>query len=287
MLIILLLHLNIAVARPPIAGTPTGHAASSLRVVGVSEETIKILEGSFEPDLRDKIVSLSVLGFLGKADYDGHYSKTALKKCRAFLKQHSSDLRKAEKRYGVAKEVLTALLWVETKFGTDKGRFNVPNVFFSLLQAPHPDVMRETIKTLANREPKDFENYKQSAIDRSYAKANWALREITSLDEMRKNRGVDIKHLRGSYAGAFGIPQFIPSSYLQWARPKTSSKNPDLFQMRDAIQSVAFYLKANGWTKGSLESHRAALYHYNRADGYVNVILKLADALHDAQAKKR
>ncbi len=274
-----LLQLSFVWARAPIEGTPVGHAVSSLRVVGISEETIKILEDSFEPDTRDKIVGLSVLGFLGKAEYDGHYSMGALKKCRAFLKKYAKVLGQTEKWYGVSKESVTALLWVETKFGTDKGKFNVANVFFSLLQAPHPDVMRQTLGALAARAPDEYEKYKQSAIDRSYAKANWALREIGSLDEMRKSRGADIRNLRGSYAGAFGIPQFIPSSYLQWARPHGKKASPNLHEMPDAIHSVGFYLKANGWLEADLQTKKAALYHYNRADGYVNVILKIAEEL--------
>lgn len=266
-------------ARAPIEGTPVGHAVSSLKVVGISEETIRVLEESFEPEMRDKIVGLSVLGFLGKADYEGHYSKTALKKCRAFLKKYAKVLKQTEAWYGVSKESVTALLWVETKFGTDMGKFSVANVFFSLLQGPHPDVMRQTLQQLAARAPEEYEKYKQSAIDRSYAKANWALREISSLDEMRKTRGTDIRRLKGSYAGAFGIPQFIPSSYLQWARPVIDKINPNLYEMRDAIQSVGFYLKANGWLDADLQTKKAALYHYNRADGYVNVILKIAAEL--------
>lgn len=258
---------------------PQEFAVARLKAAGISERMIELLQKAHEPESRDRIVELNVLGFLGKGDYEAHYSSRAIRKCRAFLKAHSTRLRRAEKSTGVPREVITALLWVETKLGTHIGRHSVADVYFSLIQADHPEVVRATLSSLATRAPASADELKQKVLDRSASKASWAINELRSLDEIQKKQPARIASLRGSYAGAFGIPQFVPSSYLQWARSARRNQVPDLFRMDDAIQSVAFYLKSNGWVAAERESHREALFHYNRAQGYVDVILKIADCL--------
>ena len=61
---------------------------------------------------------------------------------------------------------------------------------------------------------KEKENYSK----RLKKKSGWAKAELLALFEMKKKFKVNIFELKGSYAGAFGIPQFLPSSYLRWAR---------------------------------------------------------------------
>ncbi len=256
--------------------SPREHASAKLRAAGVSEELIAQVEKLHVPEERDRIVELNVLGFLGKADYSKHYSRKAVERCRKFIQRYGRPLRQAEARFRVPREVIAALLWVETKHGARTGTFNVPHVYFSLLQSDHPEVMRATLAALGTRAPASAEDHKQKVIDRSHAKADWALGELRSLDEVRRSGAKDLKSLTGSYAGAFGIPQFIPSSYVRWARPRREARRPDLFDMEDAIHSVGHYLSANGWRRGDAEAERKALYHYNRADGYVEVILRIA-----------
>ena len=265
---------------PAYADGEKEYALEKLKKEGLSQEFIALVERAYLPDERDKIVETNVLGFLGRADYTGHYSAQAIKHCQKFMKRYAAKLGRVQKAYGVPKEVITALLWVETKFGILLGRHNVMHVYFSMIQSDHPDVMKKTLQVLSEKvdEVAAKEN-RQKTIDRSYAKANWALRELKSLHEIYKRRAKDVQNLKGSTAGAFGIPQFIPSSYLQWARPLMKSGNPNLFQMEHAIQSVGFYLKANGWDSSNSDSQQAALFHYNRAQGYVDVILKIAGEL--------
>lgn len=268
------------------ASTPRDEAIAKLKSQGISNELISLLERTHKPEERDKIVELNVLGFLGKADYSGHYSKRAVRKCLAFMRKHRRKLERMEKFYGVSREVITALLWVETKHGVLLGNHYVPNVYYSLLQSDHPDVMKSTLGALSTREPASVDTYRQKVIERSVLKAAWALGELKALDEILQTNEKALEMLRGSYAGAFGIPQFIPSSYVQWARPKIKTRKPNLFSMNDAIHSVAYYLRANGWSGGSSKKQKEALFHYNRSEGYVAVILKLAHALEIRQSER-
>jgi membrane-bound lytic murein transglycosylase B len=216
------------------------------------------------------------LGFLGKANYSDHYSSTAVKKCREFVRKNKKRLKRAEKKYGIPKEVIAALLWVETKHGKRTGSYNIGHVYFSLLQADHPEVLAATLRSLAQRSPASMDENKQKVIDRSIAKSQWALEQLKDLSELYKRSPRKAATLKGSYAGAFGLPQFIPSSYLQWARSTKKGREPNLFNTGDAIQSVAFYLSSNGWKKSDPATYQPALFHYNRAQGYVDVILHIA-----------
>jgi len=84
------------------------------------------------------------------------------------------------------------------------------------------------------------------------------------------------RDLRGSFSGAFGIPQFLPSSYVRWARSHKKAKQPIISRPEDAIMSVAHYLKDHGWKKSNREAQLAALYKYNNSHDYAAAIVDLA-----------
>ena len=84
--------------------------------------------------------------------------------------------------------------------------------------------------------------------------------------------------MKGSWAGAFGICQFIPSSYVRFAVDGNGDGVIDLFDFRDAVASIANYLKAHGWENGRLEAKRQAIYAYNHCDSYVDAVLAYAKA---------
>ena len=72
------------------------------------------------------------------------------------------------------------------------------------------------------------------------------------------------------------MPQFIPSSYNHWARSPQKKAVPDLLKAKDAIYSVAYYLRDNGWRRNKSKTHVKALMKYNNSSDYANAILKLA-----------
>ena len=85
---------------------------------------------------------------------------------------------------------------------------------------------------------------------------------------------------RGSYAGAFGMPQFIPSSYLRWGADGNRDGRVYLNQIPDALFSVAAYLKAHGWTEDAdVEQMRRSVWEYNHSPEYVEAIFAVCRAL--------
>ena len=87
-------------------------------------------------------------------------------------------------------------------------------------------------------------------------------------------------YYKGSYAGAFGIPQFLPTSYLKWGIDSDNSGSVNLYWYPDAIYSVANYLREHGWKPGlSQEKQEKVIWEYNHSKTYVDTVLKAARKL--------
>ncbi|MCP4721788.1 MAG: transglycosylase SLT domain-containing protein, partial [Desulfobacteraceae bacterium] len=86
--------------------------------------------------------------------------------------------------------------------------------------------------------------------------------------------------IKGSYAGAMGIPQFMPSNALTLAKDGNNDGRVDLFNHADAISSVANYLKHHGWKPGiPRQRQHEVLFRYNHSNYYVDTLLKVSDKL--------
>lgn len=196
------------------------------------------------------------------------YSKV-LNSPAAEYRKWNSEYLLAYRKYGVDREIITAILLVETGYGSYLGEFNVAAVFASIyLDADHMIKYQKY-------------NYRvKRNMVRLCEKKTWALEELNALLLMRKKYGVDILSLKGSYAGAFGLAQFLPTSYLKWAVSANSKTSPNLFKYSDAILSIAHYLKAHGYKKGAKRIlNRQAIWEYNHSYKYVNKVLRISSKL--------
>lgn len=144
-----------------------------------------------------------------------------------FWTTHAETLATAEARFGVAAEIIVAIIGVETYFGRHAGT----------------DPVLESLATLA------FDYPRRSSFFRS---------ELEQLLLLCRDENFDPPALQGSYAGAMGLPQFIPSSYRRLAIDFDGDSRRDLFQSpADAIGSVANYLAKSGWQPGESVAVRA------------------------------
>ncbi len=146
-----------------------------------------------------------------------------------FWDRHERDLRRAEQVYGVDAAVIVAIIGVETRFGKITGRHRVI----------------DSLVTLVLGYPRRKEFFQKE------------LAEFIKLTEDEKLNPFDI---RGSYAGAMGIPQFISSSYRRYAVDFNDNKQRNLLtETADAIGSVANYLNEHGWrSSGEIFANLAA-----------------------------
>jgi len=138
----------------------------------------------------------------------------------AFWREHRGQLARARRTYGVPEEIIVAILGVETFYGRNTGRWRVIDALATLAfdYAPRAPYFRG-----------ELENY------------------LLFAREME----LDVFALKGSYAGAIGIPQFMPTSYLRYAVDFDGDGVSDLSgNAADAIGSVGNFLKQHGWRRG-------------------------------------
>ena len=98
--------------------------------------------------------------------------------------------------------------------------------------------------------------------------------------EYADQQGFDPAEIPGSFAGAMGLPQFMPTSILAYGKDGNNDGTIDLQTHPDAMASIANYLKKHGWRPGiSRKKAEKVIYHYNHSDYYVKAVLKIAKRL--------
>lgn len=232
---------------------------------------------------KESLVKINVTGYRKPPDYSQHYDNYSVVKCNTFLEQYSRELDSAARYYKVPKQAIASILWIETKFGKITGNYPIAGVFLSVALADTPEnleknkqIVRDELK--AKQDTTGLFELEKKIEQRTTKKVNWALDQLLALDSMRTKYHADVLDIKGSFAGAFGLSQFLPSSYRSWAVDGNADSVINLFDEQDAIFSVANYLSVNGWKNGR-ESHEKAVFHYNNSKDYVKAVLTLAEKL--------
>lgn len=169
---------------------------------------------------------------------EGAMSPTRVNKGKSLLVQHSSTLDGIERRYGVDRETLVAIWGMESSFGQFMG---------------HQSVIR-SLATLAyeGRRPQFAEDQLLAALD------------------ILQNGDISVTGMLGSWAGAMGQTQFIPTTYLSHAVDFDGDGRRDIWNSSaDALASAAHYLQASGWQFGKPWGFQVALpngFDYALAD---------------------
>jgi len=146
----------------------------------------------------------------------------------SFWRRHESTLKRAHAKYGVPPEYVVAILGVETRYGGYMGKHRVI----------------DALATLAFDYPRRSEFFTG---------------ELEAFLIMSRDEGFDPFGPRGSYAGAMGMGQFMPSSFHKWAVDFDGDGRRDLWNPVDAIGSVANYFADFGWRTGEPVAVRASV----------------------------
>ena len=253
-------------------------AIDSLLKKGVDSNFIYSLILYPKTQFNFKYVKINVAGYLNRPDYSGNYNRQGINSCRTFIKNNLETLQRCESIYFVPKEIITAILWIETKNGSYFGSNHIPSVLLSTVMSEKHEFIDSNmtlLKDLQITDTNEMKALKNKIYLRARNKAQWAMREIVEMDKMRLKFPNSVLELEGSWAGAFGYPQFLPSSYNKWAVDGNGDGIIDLFDVDDAIFSIANYLRCNGWCD-DIVSQRTAIYTYNNSNDYVDAVLKLA-----------
>lgn len=146
-----------------------------------------------------------------------------------FWHKHAKSLQKAEEKYGIKAEIIIAILGVETRYGGNVGSYRVI----------------DALSTLA------FRYQPRSKFFRS---------ELEHFLLLTREENMSILDPVGSYAGAMGLGQFMPSSYREYAIDFDDDIKRDIWgNPDDAIGSIANYLKRHGWIRGQSIAHKTSL----------------------------
>lgn len=152
-------------------------------------------------------------------DYiDRATSEKRIKKGQGLLKKYQSLFDKLEKEYGVQREIIVAIWAMESDFGRNYGKKNVLT----------------SLATLAYHGKR----------------ADFAKEELLAALSIIQDNAIQPKKLIGSWAGAMGQPQFMPSSYLKYAVDYNKDNKIDLWRtLPDVFASIANFLAESGWRK--------------------------------------
>lgn len=255
--------------------------AESLLARGIDTVFLRQLLDDDRVEFKENLVRYNVTGYRTPPDYSHNYNEKSVRKAKEFLTENAATFRAAEAASAVPKEAIAAILWVETKFGTILGKNNVPAVFLSVAMANQPEYVamnKANVRKGWTGSGEELLALDLKIEQRAKKKAEWALGELMALDTLRRKSPLHPLELYGSAAGAFGQSQFLPSSYLRWAKDGNGDGVINLYELRDAVFSVANYLKTNGWGDSRVQQEKA-VFHYNNSKDYVAAVLTLAEKL--------
>lgn len=137
-----------------------------------------------------------------------------------FWNEHADVLERASNFYGVPEEIIVSIIGVETIYGQYTGKFRIVDALYTL----------------------GFEVPRRSQFFQG---------QFEHFLLLTRENGLDTESVTGSFAGAMGIPQFMPSSYRQYAVDFDGDGRADLLNsVADAVGSVANYLSRFGWEEG-------------------------------------
>ena len=139
---------------------------------------------------------------------------------KKFMRKYHKELKQAQQTYGVPAHIITAIIGVETLYGKNIGSYAV----------------MDALKTLAFGYPK---------------RASFFRSELEEYLLMAREEKLELMTPKGSYAGAMGMPQFMPSSFRKYAVDFDGNGKRDLWNSpADVIGSVANYFSRHGWKTG-------------------------------------
>ena len=169
---------------------------------------------------------------------------------KRIIAENKELFERLESLYGIPANYIVAIIRVETNFKEHLGEYGVFNSLYTM-----------------------------AMLSKRTKRVHMASKELVTWVKMCKQRGIDPFAVKGSWAGAFGIPQFMPSSYVIFAVDENNDGIIDLYDYPDAFASVANYLRRVGWKTGSERSMRRAVYRYNHQKAYVKAVFAYAESI--------
>ncbi len=195
----------------------------------------------------------------------------------SFYRKNWFYFRQASLQYQVPESVILAILQIETRCGSYVGNSRVLYRLARLASAATPGNPLENFE----KKRRDEQITLQQVVDRAQWLEDTFLPHLAATFRLAEHKQQHPLELRGSTAGALGLPQFLPGNYLTFGVDGNGDAIVDLFTPGDAIYSVGNFLRAHGWSAMQIsnDEQREAIWHYNRSEPYITTVLKMAQQL--------
>jgi len=230
---------RVGLAQPPGFSQFLASLRPAAEAAGVSPETFDAATSGLEPEpaVLSRPATQSEFTVSIPTYVAGAVTPARIAAGRSLARELAPTLRKVERDSGVPSEIALAILGIESNFGQATGGADALRVLATLAFTGH---MREKLS-------EEF---------------------VAALVMLQQ--GVPRARLRGSWAGALGMPQFLPSAYLRHAVSASGAAAPDIWTSRaDSLASIANFLKQSGWEPSlpwAVEARAPAGYGYPRLD---------------------
>ena len=188
------------------------------------------------------------------------YRKIFVKESRVaagakFYSENKTLISRVALKYGVDPFVIVTIAGVESNYGVQHSQYSVFNALYSQIH----EIPR---------------------------RSKWATRELAEFIKYCYNDKLDPQEIGGSYAGAFGYGQFIPSSFTRYSVDFNENGVREPYSWPDVLGSIANYLRMNGYKKNSNDYRKGgdiykSVYAYNHADNYVMAVLELTERIRE------
>lgn len=205
--------------------------------------------------------------------YHNFLKDERIEKAKKFILENRELLEKIEGIFQVEKELIVAILLVESDLGNSPGKYEVFDQLFNLALSGEEELFKKYL-------PESISLEDEAIKTRYKRRSKWAYKELLALITIGYQKGLEILNLKGSIFGAFGYSQFVPSSYVIYGYDFDGDGKVDLFSLPDALASIANYLKGEGYRVDSpLEFKKRIVMRYNFSEPYAETVLSLSEAL--------
>jgi len=194
---------------------------------------------------------------------------------REFLHTWRMQISGALRGTKIPEEIAVAILKVESDLGRKPGKYPILSSLATIT------LLEDSLQWAARYDTSGGVNL-EKLERRAVRRARWAYQELKHFLNVCAAYHWDPLELKGSWAGAFGWAQFLPSSYLRCAQDGDGDGTIDPFSLQDAVASMACYLQEAGWRSDSA-SRRKALMLYNPSSAYVDCILEYSKKLQERE----
>ncbi len=242
---------------------------------GLDETLVLRFSQNDQPQVNTTIIAKNLKQVEYQTTYERFLEPPSVRKGRQFLEENRQWMRVLEEEYEVEDELITAIFLIESDLGRYPGRYRLLQVFTSLASCNQEEHLQKVYDELHPQYPElDY----QWLRGRARKKSAWGYEQLVAL--LRLADRLDVDQVKGSWAGAFGICQFIPSSCLNYAIDGNGDGLIDLYNFQDAAASVANYLKSHGWRSGlDRKDREKVVWSYNHSRLYCRTVVELAQRL--------